>query len=488
MILPLQLHHHLDLHLIHARVQPGPLVHHVLDGRPVLVQQIRQPRDAPRAVGDGGDEPTQPVVGGEAPVEDPSEGGGVDVAPAERDHDVLALEGAAVEVAFGEEGGEARGAAPLDHHFFVLDEAEDREGDLLFAARDRLVDVVPGHFEGVGSDAGHRQPVGQGGFHVCKDGLAHGQRLDVTGRPFRLHPVHLTFGFERLDGTGDPRNESRAAHWHHHCIHVWHVLHDLDPDGPRPRHDGRIVVPVDVGQPLGGDEGLGVLLGLPDVRPLDDDARPEPPALVHLGQRGHRGHHHGHRHPQLPPVVRQRERVVPRRRGDRPPAIRHELRAALPQQRQEGVARAPLLEGPRELPELGLQVHVRADDVAQELRFFARGARHAPPDGHLGAGDVGEGHRQVVEVLERTGRQSIGRRELDGRGFTGLGCGRGGGRRGGGVLRTRGEVGDGAKQRGAREGGRGAPEGGGGSSRREEHVVACLSVRGSREGLLLRGI
>ena len=107
--------------------------------------------------------------------------------------------------------------------------------------------------------------------------------------------------------------------------------------------DGRIVVPVDVGKPAFGGQRAGMVLGFEKARAVQFDVRAETAAGVALHQRRETRHDHRDRDIEQPPVVRQPERMVARRRRDD---------AALPLavvEEQEGVARAAFLERTRAL-------------------------------------------------------------------------------------------------------------------------------------------
>ena len=69
------------------RLNPGPLVHHVLDGDTDLAQSSGQLCDASGPVTDGHSELDQTTVGGQASLKTTAQEGGGDVAAAQENND-----------------------------------------------------------------------------------------------------------------------------------------------------------------------------------------------------------------------------------------------------------------------------------------------------------------------------------------------------------------------------------------------------------------
>ena len=143
---------------------------------------------------------------------------------------------------------------------------------------------------------------------------------------------------------------------------------------------------MDVGEPLGCDELLGVLLRLGDVRALDDHVRAELAAARLLDERRHLRHHHRHGNAEVAPVPRERERMVARACRD------HALRAGRRRKLQQRVARAALLEAAGALLVLELREDGRAGDARERGRLDARRSKHATRDARTRRDDVVDGH------------------------------------------------------------------------------------------------
>ena len=78
----------------------------------------------------------------------------------------------------------------------------------------------------------------------------------------------------------------------------------------------RVVKAVHVSQALSCTQCQRVLARLANVRAMDEDARIQVPAVLHLGDGRNGGHDDGHVQTQLLAVVGEREGVVAGARGD----------------------------------------------------------------------------------------------------------------------------------------------------------------------------
>jgi hypothetical protein len=67
-------------------------------------------------------------------------------------------------------------------------------------------------------------------------------------------------------------------------------------------------------------------------------------------------------------------------------------------ERKNGIPGSTFLKRPGELPEFVLEVHVGANEFTDKGRALAGGADDAPANGDFGAGNVGKGNRQGVEL------------------------------------------------------------------------------------------
>mmetsp|Transcript_13612 Transcript_13612/g.32953 ORF Transcript_13612/g.32953 Transcript_13612/m.32953 type:complete len:334 (+) Transcript_13612:207-1208(+) len=260
---------------------------------------------------------------------------------------------------------------------------------------------MSGHLKRMTTNGGHGQAVGQGRRNPGGNRLPRPQRRDVRRREFRLHAVDRDVRLQRLHGARHAGDQARSADGYHDRIDARYVLDDFHADGARPRDYRRIVVSVDIFQAAtlaGGYEFFGVFFGFSNVRSLDDYFGAEFSAPVNLRQGRNCRHHDRHGNSQILPVIRQRERMIAGARRDHASRSPQLVLPHLSQQRQYGIPRPPFLERSRELLKFRLQEDVRAEELGEEVGFYAGRANDAVADGDVGTGDVGEGYGEGFEV------------------------------------------------------------------------------------------
>mmetsp|Transcript_15412 Transcript_15412/g.22665 ORF Transcript_15412/g.22665 Transcript_15412/m.22665 type:complete len:329 (-) Transcript_15412:489-1475(-) len=298
------LYHTLDLHHVNAGVEPGPLVINVLDGRPDPGQLFGEEGEAARAVAEGGNESNQPTVRRQPAVNDPAEGGGVNVSPAQRHHHFLALQLGDVQGPPRQDASQTCGTPSLHHTVLVLHQAQHSQGNLLLVHQLHPVHVVPRHLKRVATHHGHRQAIGQGGLVVHRSRrVARLQSSREGGAVVGLHANHLNLWLQSFESQGHASYEPSAPNGNHHNLRVWNLLQDLNGHGACTSYDFGVVVSVDVLELLVLGVGLGVLHGGPDVRAVDHNVGPQLAALLHLRDRGHCRHEASHRDSQRTSVV-----------------------------------------------------------------------------------------------------------------------------------------------------------------------------------------
>mmetsp|Transcript_4027 Transcript_4027/g.11993 ORF Transcript_4027/g.11993 Transcript_4027/m.11993 type:complete len:362 (+) Transcript_4027:344-1429(+) len=287
----------LDRHLVDGRVEPRALVEDVLNGGALLGEDVRQLSDAARPVAHRNREPDEAAIGGEATLDDAPEHVDVDVAAAQRHHDVLALHVLAVEGTARKQRGEAGGAAALDDHLLRLDQPQHGEGDVLLVYDDHLVHPPPRDGERVRAHLRHRQPVREGWKHRHRHRPPRLQRRRVRRAAARLDPYDLHVRVERLRRERDAGDQAAAAYRHDDGVDVGQLLEQLDADGPGARDDLWVVVAVDVRHRSQRRVARQrPLLSLADVCTADDDVCAKRAAVGHLGHRRDSRHHDRHRH------------------------------------------------------------------------------------------------------------------------------------------------------------------------------------------------
>mmetsp|Transcript_66662 Transcript_66662/g.171619 ORF Transcript_66662/g.171619 Transcript_66662/m.171619 type:complete len:236 (-) Transcript_66662:240-947(-) len=221
---------------------------------------------------------------------------------------------------------------------------------LLLGNRHVVVAEGAGHLEGVRADRRHRQAVGERAHGRGEHGLACGQCRRVAWAGIGLNADDRGARLQRLHREADAREEADAAGGHQHVVDLGQLLDDLESHGAGAGDDLRVVIAVDVAQPV--IRGLTFCEGLrlADVAAVDHHVDAEAAAPLDLGQRRHRRHEDGDGNAQLHAVPCQRQRVVPG--GSR----HHACRLLLFIQGQQLIPRASLLKGPCELRLLVLEV------------------------------------------------------------------------------------------------------------------------------------
>ena len=194
-----------------------------LDADAAFGHVLGEARNAARPVADSGAEANEALVGGQAAIDDAAQHSGVDVAATQRHHHVLAPE-LAEQGPARQDGGEARGAAALDHELLHLDEAEHGDGNVQLAHAAGAVDAAAGHLERNVAHHGHVQAVCERGALEAVDGVAGGERGGVTRAVLRLDAHDLHARAQSLDGQADASDEASAAHGHDNHVSVGHLL------------------------------------------------------------------------------------------------------------------------------------------------------------------------------------------------------------------------------------------------------------------------
>ena len=222
-----------------------------------------------------------------------------------------------------------------------------------------FVDQVFQHVEGQAARVGRRQAAGKGvaGLRGYRPAFLPGPVY--RGRVGRLDADEAHVRPGGLDGRAHPRDQVPAAHGQHHRVHVRQVLHDLQSDGARARHETEILPVLDV-------HLARIVRDLPRPRepvgdrlPVDDQLGAEPAYGVALHRRRSVGHDHGDGHAQhAAPVGDALAMVAGGRRGDPPAALR------LVEQ-GHGVQPAPHLERADGLEILVLHVEFQAQRLAE---------------------------------------------------------------------------------------------------------------------------
>ena len=346
--------------------------------------------EAARAIADRRVELDETAVDRERVLDDAREHQRIDVSAAEQKDDLLARE---ILQFIGEERCERGGAGPLHHAVLHLDEAQDRKRDRLLVDGDHAVDAGPRELERTLADFRHGQAVGERRLHLDSMRRPVCERAQEARGALRLDADHADLGPKRLDGDSDARDQPPAADRNDHGVEVRDLLEDLETDGSRARDDGCVVEAVDIGEAFVGDELVGEVLRLGDVRAVDQDARAELAATRLLHERRDLGHHDRHGDAEVARVPGERERVVAR-------AGRHDAAGARCLRKlQKRVARAALLEAAGALLVLELDEDLAAGQPRKRRRVDARRALHASRDPASRSDDVVERH-----ILARTRR------------------------------------------------------------------------------------
>jgi hypothetical protein len=389
-----ELARHVHLHGVRVLLQPRALVVDLLDARAHERDRRAQPRDAARAVGDDAAEPNQAPVADEAALEDVPQRARVDVPAAETHRDVLPLELGELPRQNSRDPGRA---GALLHELLELDQAEQRDGELLLGDGDELVHARAKHLERPRAHRRHREAV-----HQRRTGHRHGNHLPGLHRgrhrraPLWLHADDLHARVDRLHREGDARDQPAAADGDDDGVDVLGVLQNLQTDAPGAGDDVEIVEAVDVLHALVLDvlaRGEG---GVRDGVALQYDVGAQSAALRDLRQRRDGRHEHRHGDAELGAVVRERQRVVPRGGGD------DTFLALLGVEGEEGVPRAALLERARGLLPLVLEEDVHLRHRGERARTRARRADDAVADAEVRGGDVLE-RGEVLAVHDLAG-------------------------------------------------------------------------------------
>ena len=377
-----QLAGHVDLDSVGVLLEPSALVDDLLDGRPDEGDDGTQAGDAAWSVGHNRGEADESAVVDQTTLEHVPEGGGIDVTTAKQDGDVLALE---LGQLTGEARGDSRGACALLDELLSLNQAKERDRDVLLGHGDELIDPWSEHFERARSDGGHGEAVGERRRRRNLDNLSRCHCRCHGWASIGLDADDLNLRVDGLDRERDTCDKAAASHRHDDGVDVLSVLENLEADRAGARNDVEVVKAVDVLHAVPLDIGPGGHRGVRDGVALENDVGFERAALRDLGQGRDGGHEHGDGNTELAAVVRESERVVTGGGGD------DALLLLLRFEREEGVARATFLEGTGGLFPLVLEVDFHARERAERSAVRAPGSHHARADAEVRGGDVLEG-------------------------------------------------------------------------------------------------
>jgi hypothetical protein len=207
-------------------------------------------------------------------------------------------------------------AARLGHELRPVEEPAHGAGERAVVDGDHVVEVRPVVGPRHVPDAHAEQAVGQPLGVGHRDRRAGRARARQLGRARRLDAHDARVRRQQLHRRRHPRAQPAAPHRHEHEPHVGAVLGDLEPDGPLPRHDVRVVERRHEHRAGVGDDRVGPRGALGARAAGELDARAQPLGAAALGVGGVDGHHHRGRHAEQPRGQRHRLRVVPRRRRD----------------------------------------------------------------------------------------------------------------------------------------------------------------------------
>jgi hypothetical protein len=161
----------------------------------------------------------------EAFLDDPAEDGGVDVAAADGEHDLLAAQAGQQA---GHQRGQRRGGGPLDDRLLQLDHAEDGEGDPVLGHAHHLVHPGARQLKGVAADLEHGEAVRQRGAARDGDGAPGLERGGEAGGGHRLDADDFQARLERLGREGEARDEPGPADGADDRVGVGHLLENLE--------------------------------------------------------------------------------------------------------------------------------------------------------------------------------------------------------------------------------------------------------------------
>ena len=357
----------LELDVSGAKGLPGgerAVVVHLEDVGAKLSDQSEHGSERAGCVGDDDLDAPEAAGGHQAALDDARDDVDVDVTTTNDGADALAAKARNASLGDGGDGG---GASALGHCFFLLEQGEDRVGDLFFRDGDDIIDVVRDVGERQVADLSHGDAVGEccrlGHFdeRVLFDGGLH------RGQDLGLDANDLDLGVGLLDGASDPGDQPAAADGDDDRVEVGVLLEQLEADGALTRDHGAIVEGVREDAVFFLFDLTRLAVGGVIVTAVEDDLCAELARAGDLDQRGSFGHDDLGRHPQPGPVVGDGLCVVSCARGDDASA------SLLGRQGHQLVAGAALLEGAGDVMILELEVDLAAGLFAQQLAVEARG-------------------------------------------------------------------------------------------------------------------
>ncbi len=241
--------------------------------------------------------------------------------------------------------------------------------------------------EGVGTGAGHGQPVCHGGRLFDGDGPTGLERSTGVVTECRLDTDHPALRRQLGHGRRTTGHQPTAAHRHQQQIEIADLLVELQRRGALTQHDVAVLEGVDEGRPGGPDPFQGRRLSIGD-RAIEGDhlgacGFDEPP----LGGRSVPGNEHHGRHGQHLGRGRHRRPVVSRRHRNHPG---RPLRGRDLGEPMEG---PPELEGAGPLHALDLAQHRCPHQLVEFIAGDHRRANGSIGD-HLGRGpEIGQCQR-----------------------------------------------------------------------------------------------
>ena len=173
----------------------------------------------------------------------------VDVATRDEAYHVLARDVRDLVEHHGRDG-DRTGA--LGDELLLLDQRQDRSGDLVVRDGHDAVDVLTDIFKGILTRLLDLDAVGHGADLIEANDLVHLERLHHGRCAAGLHAVDADPGVEALERERHAGDQAAAADRHDHDIDVAELLEDLQTDRPLPRDDVLIIE--------GMDEGIALLL------------------------------------------------------------------------------------------------------------------------------------------------------------------------------------------------------------------------------------
>src|SRR5579862_6905666 len=265
-----RLHDAYDAHLGQIWTRERAIVHDLLDRRAGRRNDLRKPRESAGAITDRYREARQPSVRDEPDLDHAIEHREIDVAAAQHEHDLPALE--RVELA-GEKCRERRRASAFDDALLELDQAQDRERDGRLVDGEDLVDHATQYLEREAARFLDRLAVGERRRKRYGDRMPRGVIRCEAGGVHRFDADYKHIRFARLDDRSDTRKQAAAADRRDDRLNVGCLLEDLECDRSLAGHHLLVVERMDECQTIARRDRLRFGACLRKVRAVQSNGR-----------------------------------------------------------------------------------------------------------------------------------------------------------------------------------------------------------------------